>query len=258
LRDTTSVSYFIRHTNRGPRPERADEQAQVARANNGDGETTDRLIAAHLPGIIHVAKEFRGRGLPFDDLIAEGCVGFLKAIRHYRAVNGTRFMTYASFWIRKEMLSAVAHQPGAIRVPDYARRNGHPAIRASSLDAPKSDNGNLRIEDSLRHPDPSPADTVITEERRIRIRQVLLHMPSRDRAVIVWRFGLAGQPQHTLAEIARKLGLSKERVRQIEVSALVRLREAVVERFPPRARCQNATRMRRAPVAPSVRRVGSR
>jgi len=97
MHNSPSVSNYLRQITRGPRPARHD---------------------------VHIAKEFRGRGLPFEDVIAEGCVGLLKAIRHYRAERGTRFMTYASFWVRKEILAAISDQPHTIHVPRYAREHG--------------------------------------------------------------------------------------------------------------------------------------
>src|SRR5882762_9095684 len=94
-----SVSYILRGTMRGPRPERIEEQTQVARARSGDREALDLLIASNVRDVVRIARLFCGRGVPFDDLIAEGCVGLLKGIRHYNPENGARLMTYASFWI---------------------------------------------------------------------------------------------------------------------------------------------------------------
>jgi RNA polymerase sigma factor (sigma-70 family) len=180
-----------------------------------------------LPYVIHIAKEFRGRGLPFEDVIAEGCVGLLKAIRRYRAANGTRFMTYASFWVRKEILAAVADQPHAIHVTRYGRRQGHDAVRVLRLDGPVTPDGNQTLMERLRHPDPLPAETILKREQRRQLKREMLRLVTREQAVIAWRYGLDGQDPKTLNEIARRLGLSKERVRQIEVSALAHLRAAI-------------------------------
>jgi RNA polymerase primary sigma factor len=220
------VSYYLRQITRGPRPERHDEHAQVARACRGDREAIDLLISANLAHVVHIAKEFRGRGLPFEDVIAEGCVGLLKAIRHYRAESGTRFMTYASFWVRKEILAAISDQPHTIHVPRYARERGYNTPRLLRLDVPRHSEGASNLADHLRHHDPLPVDTLIESGQVRRLRRLLLRLPPRDQAVLAWRYGLGGQPEQTLAEIAKRLGLSRERVRQIEVSALVRLREA--------------------------------
>jgi RNA polymerase primary sigma factor len=231
VHDSSSVSYYSQRIIRGPRPELTDEQAQVARASRGDREAVEALISSNLPYVIHIAKEFRGRGLPFEDLIAEGCVGLLKAIRGYRAANGTRFMTYATFWVRKQILAAAADQPHTIHVPRYARQHGHDQVRVLRLDGPRTPDGNQSLADRLRHPDPLPAETLMECERKRLVRREMLRLVTRERAVIAWRYGLGGQDPQTLNEIARRLGLSKERVRQIEVSALARLR-AVIAKCP--------------------------
>ena len=219
MHDNASNSYLFRHVTRGPRPDRPDEQAHVARASNGDREAIGLLVAANFPGVVHIAKEFRGRGVPFDDVISEGCVGLLKAIRRYRAENGTRFMTYASFWVRKQILAAVADQPHVIHVPRYARQHG--------CDVPRvADPG---LGDRLPDPDPLPAETIVERERHVHVRRHVLRLPLRERAVIAWRYGLGGQTPQTLHEIAHRFGLSKERVRQIEVPALTHLRDALTK-----------------------------
>lgn len=236
MKDSSSVVYYLQRINRGPRPERADEQAHIARASNGDREALELLISSNLAYIVHFAKGFRGRGLPFEDLIAEGCVGLLKAIGRYRAENGTRFMTYASFWVRKQILAAIADQPQAIHVPRYARQHGHDAVRVVRLDVPRNADGNVPLADRLRHPGPLPSETIIDTEQELQIRRHVRRLPLRDRAVIVWRYGLGGRPEQTLNEIAHRLGLSRERVRQIEVSALARLRDVIVNRSRCRSR----------------------
>ncbi len=225
MHNSPSVSNYLRQITRGPRPERHDEHAQVARACRGDREAIDLLISANLAYVVHIGKEFRGRGLPFEDVIAEGCVGLLKAIRHFRAESGTRFMTYASFWVRKEMLAAISDQPHAIHVPRYAREHGYNTPRLLRLDVPEHSEGESSLADRLRHHDPLPVDTLIEDGQVRRLRRLLLRLTPRDQAVLAWRFGLGGQPEQTLNEIAQRLGLSRERVRQIEVSALARLRE---------------------------------
>ena len=229
MHSNASDSYLFRHVARTPRPDRPDEEAQVARASNGDREAIGLLFLANFPGVVHIAKEFRGRGLPLGDVIAEGCVGLLKAIRGYRAANGTRFMTYASFWVRKEILAAVADQPHAIHVPRYARQHGYDAPRVLRLDSPSSANTELSLGDRLPHPDPLPAETIVGREQQVQVRRHVLRLPLRERAVIAWRYGLGGQTPQTLHEIAQRFGLSKERVRQIEVSALTQLRDALTK-----------------------------
>jgi RNA polymerase primary sigma factor len=221
------VSQILRRIARVPRLELTDEQARVARAKNGDRDSVELLIASNLPFVIHIAKGFRGRGVPFEDLIAEGCVGLLKAIRRYSAANGTRFMTYASFWVRKEILAAVVEQPHPIHVPRYARERGRETIRVLQLDGPVQPDGSRSVAERLRHPGPQPAEAVIHGQQKVHLRRHVLELAPRDRAIIAWRYGLCDSPPQTLGEIGRRLGLSRERVRQIEAGALARLRALI-------------------------------
>ncbi len=227
MHDSPSVSFVLRRIRRIPRPDLREEQAQVARAREGNREAIELLIASNLPYVVHMAKEFRGRGVPMDDLVAEGCVELLRAIRRYSAASGTRFMTYASFWARKEILAAVVDQPHPVHVPRYAREHGCESVRVLRLDVPKTADGNLSLVERLRHPGPPPAEVVIDGEQKRHVRRHVRRMAPRDQAVLAWRFGLFGQPPQTLGEIGRRLGLSRERLRQIEVAALARLRVAV-------------------------------
>jgi RNA polymerase sigma factor (sigma-70 family) len=251
VHDSPSVSYLLRRITRGPRPERTEEHAQVARASHGDRGATALLMASNFAYVVHIAMEFRGRGVPFEDLIAEGCVGLLKAICRYRAANGTRFMTYASFWVRKEILAAIAQQPHAIHVPRYAREHGSITPRILRLDVPRNSDENPSLADRLRHPDPQPAETIIETARTHSLRRHVLRLAPRDRAVIAWRFGLGGEPERTLNEIALRLGISRERVRQIEVAALASLRHAIAGGRPGRQRSAGSDRHRSAASASS-------
>jgi RNA polymerase primary sigma factor len=204
-----------------------DEQRQVMLARNGDRDVADRLVASSLPFVAHIAREFRGRGVPIEDLIAEGCLGLLRAIHGYRADSGTRFMTYASYWVRKRILLAVVDQAHPIHVPRYARQRGFATPRLVRFDGPAGADGGPGPAGRLRHPDPLPADAVIAAQQLRALRRHLLRLGLRERAVLVWRYGLGGEPQRTLHEIGFRLGISRERVRQIEVEALSRLRTAI-------------------------------
>ncbi len=184
MHDSPSVSSYLRQITRVPRPERHDEHAQVARACRGDREAIDLLVSTNLAYVLHIAKEFRGRGLPFEDVIAEGCVGLLKAIRHYRAERGTRFMTYASFWVRKEILAALSDQPHAIHVPRYAREHGTNTPRLLRLDIPEYSEGETSLADRLRHHDPLPIDALSESGKVRRLRRLLLRLEPRDQAVL--------------------------------------------------------------------------
>jgi RNA polymerase primary sigma factor len=232
---TPAVTSFLKLADPGARPGRGEEGAITVRARGDDAEAIERLVLANLPFVIHVAKEFRGRGVPFEDLLSEGCVGLLKAIRRFDPATGTRFMTYASFWVRKAIFQALVDQSRTVRVPRYAREQGRMAPRELRIDAEVPGFGEVtfaeRLADRSR---PGPAESLISRQERRRLRGHILALPHREQAVIASRFGLLGEPALTLNEVGRRLGISRERVRQIEVAALKRLRSGFL-RSPVRA-----------------------
>lgn|GEM_PF-2236594 len=199
----------------------------AAGARRGDREEMARLVAANTGLVIYIAKEYRNRGVPFEDLVAEGFVGLLEAIARFDPAAGARLTTYAGFWVRKRVLQAVADQSHLIRIPRHARERGVQARRTHSLDARHLDDGAPHGA-TLHDPDaPRPIDGLILAERRKRLRATFIQLPARERAVLVSRFGLGGDRARTLIEVGAQLGLSHERVRQIEAAALSRLREAI-------------------------------
>jgi RNA polymerase sigma factor (sigma-70 family) len=218
----------------GPRPQQSDVQAQVVRARNGDREATEVVIASHLGFIIYIAKKLRGRGVSLEDLVAEGCVGLLKAIRAYSVTNGARFLSYASFWVRKEMLAACSEQPYAVRVPRWQREKGHRPPIVLRLDHPTDANRDGCLAEKMTHPAPLPVDAMLEYERIAQVRRHVKRLAPREQTVIDCRYGLSGKAPQTLREIADRLDVSRERVRAIELNALLHLRDALEGR--PRRR----------------------
>jgi len=229
MEHSPAVRTFLRLADPRQRPGREEEGAITEKARRHDTEAIERLVVANLPFVVLVARDFRGRGVPFEDLLSEGCVGLLKAIRRFDPATGTRFMTYAGFWVRKAILQALVDQPRTVRVPRYARERGRATFREIRIDAeaPGSGGDTLaeRIADRSR---PGAADSLISRQERRRLRRHVLELSQREQAVITSRFGLLGEPAQTLNEVGRRLGISRERVRQIEVGALSRLRSGLL------------------------------
>jgi|RhiMethySRZTD1v2_1073278.scaffolds.fasta_scaffold46671_5 RNA polymerase sigma factor (sigma-70 family) len=196
-------------------------------------ESTDTIIRSNMPFVTHVARRYRDRGVPLEDLVAEGTVGLIKAARRFDPDNGTRFTTYASFWIKKAIIEALLERPRVVHLPRYAREKGHAFPREVSLDAPiRVAEGQATWGDRL--PDGrarGALETIADREERSYLRRLVLDLSPRERAVLADRFGLHGGPTRTLTEIGASLGLSKERVRQIESGALTRLKRRL---RPPR------------------------
>jgi RNA polymerase primary sigma factor len=222
------VAGYLRHANINARPGPEAEWELVQRARRNDRDAVDRLVRSYLAFVIGVTMEFRGRGVPFEDLIHEGCLGLLKAIERFDPERGARFMTYAAFWVRKGILDALAVQPRMVRVPRYHRERKSIVFREVRLDEPVAADRSRSLGDGLSDSSrPLAADALIEREAIARMRRELRTLPAREQAVLASRFGLAGGSALTLLEVGNRLGLSRERVRQIEGEALARLRTAL-------------------------------
>jgi RNA polymerase sigma factor (sigma-70 family) len=221
------------------------------------------LFDANLRLVVSIAKRYRDRGLPFADLIQEGNIGLLKAIERYDYRRGFRFSTYATWWIRQSVTHALADLGRTIRVPthtvdalnklarlarEHRQRAGSAATPAQlaahigepvdkvrdllaivkepvSADLPVSPDGDLTFIDVA--PDtatPSPEDAADATQLRRTIAAAIERLPQREAMVLKLRYGLHADEGCSLRDIGRQLNLSAERVRQIEASALARLR----------------------------------
>jgi RNA polymerase primary sigma factor len=229
-------------------------------------EHKNRFVWHNLKLVVSVAKDFRGSGLAFSDLIQEGNAGLIRAVEKFDWRRGHKFSTYAVWWIRQALIRAIQNHSRTIRLPShqhdalraYAQvrgrlrleREGEPsteqiaeamgltvaeveelaamAPEMVSLDAEVSGRESLRprrLEEMLSDPD---AASALDEIERARLadqaRRGLSRLDDRERSILTWRFGLDGGNEHTLQEIGEKLGLSRERARQLEARALAKLR----------------------------------
>lgn len=233
-------------THHVPRIRREDEGEIAARARRHDPIAIEALVASHMPFVVHVAKEFRGRGVAMEDLVSEGSIGLLKAVRRFDPGAGTRFMTYASFWIRKGILQALHDQTRNVRVPRYAREQGFEPQREIHLDATVPGAGRLTVADRLADRRRKPAcDVMIHHQESLRLRALIEELSPREKRVLSARFGLEGDTVRTLGEIGASMGLSRERVRQIESGALQRLRKQMrtPRAAPPRRQLGSTLRL---------------
>lgn len=227
-------------------------------------DSKNRFISHNLRLVVRCAKGFRNRGVPFLDLIQEGNVGLIRAVEKFDYTRGYKFSTYAIWWIEQALVRAVANDSRTVRVPspviDQQRklRQAEGALRASSaieptpimvsealgLSVDETDalrrsfspeistqnavlgSEDLTVEDTLVADDDydctADLDRVALQER---LRLVIPMLDDRERVVIESRYGLEGEPAMTLAQIGARLGVSRERVRQIERKALDRLRQ---------------------------------
>ncbi len=246
-----------------------EEQALARRVQAGDQEAERLLVEHNLRLVVRLARRYLHRGLSLLDLIEEGNLGLMHAARKFRADRGTRFSTYATWWIRQAISRALANQARIIRLPvhvellmgQYARKVNELTQRLSrapssqevatalgwplsevehleslrqhplSLDAPADSEGRARLSESVEDPSGGP-DTTLASVLRARtdLSGVLQDLPDTERLVITLRFGLGGAEPLTLEKVGQRLGVTRERVRQIEAGAIKRLRALLAAR----------------------------
>jgi RNA polymerase primary sigma factor len=227
-------------------------------------QARSELAEANLRLVVSIAKRYRGRGLPFSDLIQEGSTGLMRAVDKYDYPLGFKFGTYATWWIRQGVTRAVADQARTVRLPSSqipllaaidrvrseltTQQGREPAEEdvAAAVGIAPAEMRSLRVAGrqpiSLDGPlhtaeddswanflsdagTDSPAETVDQHLLQGRIAEVLRSLPPRDRVVLELRFGLRDGQARTLDEVAQQLGVTRERVRQIEARSLLKLRQ---------------------------------
>jgi len=258
---TDALQLFLRETGRHPLLTAAQEVELAKRIERGDLDAKRLMIQSNLRLVVSIAKNYRNQGLPFLDLIQEGTLGLIRAVEKFDWRRGYKFSTYATWWIRQAVARALADKARTIRMPVHiverlqkmnrAERNlwtqlgREPSLEeiaeeaslpiqqarevraaaraATSLDQPVGDQDDAVLGDFVAGEGPLPDEQVETSLRSQALAQALAALSDRERQVILLRYGLADQEPKTLEEIGRRLGLTRERVRQIEVEALRRL-----------------------------------
>ncbi len=236
-RGATALERYLRELRTLPVLGREEEAAIGGMIAGSMNEAAQRLVLSNLRFVAQIAFEYRNRGLQMDDLISEGNMGLMEAALRFDPRRGIRFITYAAWWVRKSILTAIAHHASTVRIPSYqfkkAAAGGSAAPppsarrRTISLDQPSAGEGSPSAVESLV--DPRGADPEREASRREHLRLVLrlwAHLDPREQEVLIRRFGLRGDPQRTLGEVGADLGLSRERVRQIQTGAIGKLQAA--------------------------------
>jgi RNA polymerase primary sigma factor len=240
----------------------AEEEIELAqRIERGDLEAKDRMVNSNLRLVISVARKYQGQGLPLGDLIQEGMLGLIRAVEKFDWRKGFKFSTYGTLWIRQAIGRGLANSGRTVRLPvhivararkisdaerklavEYGRQPTDEEIAAfvelpmdevidirradrgpTSLDQGVGEDGDTALGDLIAGDGPSIDDYVSSELDFETLRDAVGGLPDNERTVITLRFGLDREEPQALRETGRRLGLSSERVRQLEDQALRRL-----------------------------------
>ena len=243
-----------------------EEFALAEKVNQGDKEAYKRLVECNLRLVVKVARNYTNRGLAFLDLVEEGNFGLMHAVEKYEVDKGFRFSTYATWWIRQNIERAIMNQSRTVRLPVHIIKEMNTYIRAgyavaslldreataeeiaeridkpleeinrvlqhkpgaTSLNKELKEDGSMVLQDTIpTHEEENPYHIVENKNIKDLIDKWLVALDELEHVVIVRRFGLQGHESATLEETAAYLGLTREKVRQIQIRALRRLRKAM-------------------------------
>jgi len=256
---TDSLQLFLHEVGRYPLLTKADEIRLAKRVERGDLNAKRQMVESNLRLVVSIAKNYRGQGLGFLDLIQEGILGLIRAVEKFDWRRDLKFSTYATWWIRQAVARALADKSRTIRLPVHVVERLQKINRAErtlmlklgrepsneeiakeaklplyqvldvrkaarspiSLEEPVGDDGESSFSDFLADAEAiDPMDAVSDQLRHEALQMGLSALPERYRRVLELRYGLDGQDPRTLDEIGREFGLTRERIRQIEVEAL--------------------------------------
>ena len=240
----------------------SEELALARRVRKGDAEARRKMIQSNLRLVISIAKRYSYLGLPISDLIEEGNLGLMRAVAKFNPGKGFRFSTYGAWWIKQYVLRAIANQGKTIRIPVYMvdiisryrkvterlgqRMGRKPSsgevakamkmpvkkireieemlLQPTSLDAPLGDEGTSQFMDLVEETQaPSAKDGLADFLAHEQVEDLLSRLTDREREVLKLRYGLSDGIPYTLGETAKRLGITRERIRQIQNSAEKRL-----------------------------------
>ncbi len=261
-----ALKLYIKDIRHIPLLSAEDEKKTALRVKKGDAQARRVMVRSNLRLVINIAKQYSNYGVPLLDLIEEGNLGLMKAVTKFDPKLGYRFSTYATWWIKQHVTRALADQGKTVRIPVYMvetlarfrkvkekllhRHKRTPKVSelarsmklstskikeimqydqgTTSLDQPVGDEGEASIMDLIEDPNTNTSQSLVDDLLRgERIASLLNQMGAREREILELRFGLKDGEIHTLNDAAKKFSITRERVRQIEMAALKKLRVIV-------------------------------
>jgi RNA polymerase primary sigma factor len=262
----TAFNLYLREVGQTKLLTREEENELAAKIKKGDKKARERMIKANLRLVVKIAREYEDYGMPLLDLINEGNMGLMKAVERFDPAKGAKLSTYSAWWIKQAIKRALANQSKTIRLPVHVvdklfhmrrasvklqevlgreptdeelgeelgltgRKVGElrtAAIRPASLEAPLGDDETSRIADVIGDENADTPYEQLEEKANISmLRQLVDTLDTREAEILRYRFGLGGDTEKTLEEVGRKFGVTRERIRQIQNVALLKLRKQI-------------------------------
>jgi RNA polymerase primary sigma factor len=259
---TDALQLFLNEMARYPLLTAAEEVELAKKIERGDQAAKDRMINSNLRLVVSIAKKYQGHGLSLLDLIQEGIIGLIRAVEKFDHRKGFKFSTYATWWIRQAVQRGVANKARTIRMPVHIVDREQKLARAerellvklgrapseeelaeaaklplkqvlevraaaravTSIDKPVGAEGDTSLGDLMAGDEAPPEEELTISLRQDAVRKAVDKLPEREREIVKMRFGLDGDPDpQSLEQIGKRLGMTRERVRQIETQALERL-----------------------------------
>jgi RNA polymerase primary sigma factor len=275
----SSLKLYLREISRTPLLTIQEEIDLAERIKMGDKEARDHMIRANLRLVVKIAGDYSGYGLSMSDLISEGNIGLMQAVERFDPEKGGKLSTYGAWWIKQSIKRALANQSKTVRLPihmvdkiarmrriasiltealgreptddELAEELGLPrhkvamlkqaALRPTSLDAPVNEGEATEYGDIISDESASNPLEILTDKNlHDQIDGLLSILDERERRIIDERFGLNGLKPMLLEDVGREFGVSRERIRQLQNSALAKMRQALMKKDRPAPQSSNS------------------